>query len=383
LQGGILIGARADVSFRSDETEALVALAAIASAALERGLLLDALGRQVDEMRMLHALGDVLAGRMDAGTLVARLDRLLRKRGYQVAGISFKSGNLHRRLRGAIPDEWDRAAWSDRRLVEAGDGTLRIPMVVGRRAIGSMRLRTKRHRADHPFLQALAGGVGEIALRAALRSELEESEREVALTTERGRIAAELSDTIGQTFVGLALGIDRAARGLDDGSPARATLQELAGEARRGAVEVERVSRSMATFPEARLGIVPALVALAESFEDDGGPVLLVDVRGPSRFLPPMVERILYRSAHEILSLATRHSRCSVLRLEIVFEPDAVSMIVDDDGTGASSRGHELPYRTGLLAARRSLQEAGGALRLTSRRPHGSRIVVSVPAAAQ
>jgi signal transduction histidine kinase len=372
LRGGILLGFDADTILQPDERSAAHALAAIASAALERSVLLEKLARQLRHMEILHALGGAFAKQANADVLVARLNDMLESDAIQVVGLVFKDRSLSRRLGGDHPQPSERAAWrAQTGCIKLSDDVLSVPMRLDRRLVGALRVQpSDLPPEERSFLEALAHGVAEIASRGGLRAAVEEAARERAVAAERGRIAADLHDTAGQIFVAIGLLSRRESEHLPGDSPWRDSFRRLAELADAGKWEISRAIQALAFFPEARRGIAPSLRALTGSFERDSGINTLFEVVGSVTRLSPAVERSLYRVAHEALTNAWRHARCSTVRVELTFKRDGVRLTVADNGIGLRQGGEVIT--SGISGMRRALHEVGGSVRVRSLKPHGT-----------
>lgn len=359
-------------SFSADELRLLEAIGAYAGVAIRNARLFDKLERQLKHMEILHALGGTLARKGDAGALVARLNQMLGSDDIEVLGLVFKDRSLARRLGGDEPSDEERTAWrAHQGCVELSEGVLSVPMRLDRRLVGAVRVKPADLPAEErSFLEALAHGVAEIASRGALRATVEEGERERAVAAERGRIAADLHDTAGQLFVAIGLLARRESQHLPEDSQWRDVFLRLAELADSGKWEISRAIQALAFFPEARRGIAASLRSLTRSFERDSGIDTLFEITGSPRRLSPSVERAVYRVAHEALTNAWRHARCSSVRVELVFAPHDVSLTVADDGVGIRRAGSVV--RAGLVGMRRALQEVGGTLRVRALKPHGT-----------
>lgn len=380
LQGGILLAFPPEDRFEEQEREALRMLASIASAALERGLLLQRLERQVSHMQVLHALGESLAGHLDSDALIGRLGLLLRRESFEVVGLSFRDRRLRRYLGGSEASSMDEEAWRTRQPVEEPVGTHYIPMRLGNRIVGTLRVMTLGPEpVESAFLETIAGGVAEVASRAALRAELEAGLRERAVASERGRIAADLHDTVGQALVAIGLLSRSEMNGRSGKGRLEDRFRRLAQLADQGREDINRAIQSLALFPEARGGIASSLDGLARSFERDSGLTIVLDSASARKHLPAPIERVLYRVAHEALMNCWRHSRCSIVRVELAFEADAVLLTVADDGVGVTTRDQHGSSRLGVANMKKAVAEAGGSINVTSRRPRGTVISVSIP----
>jgi signal transduction histidine kinase len=376
LRGGILLGFDSRARLGAEERGAAEALATMAATAFERSMLLEKLEQQLRRVQVLHELGSALAEQAQASTLVRRLNELLAGDGIEVDGLAFRSRVLARRLGGSEPTPQERAMWRNGDgYARLPDATLAIPMRVGRRIVGSVRVRSAELAPhDLSFIEALASGVAEVASRGALRTEVEEAERERVVAAERARIAADLHDTAGQLFVAIKLLSEQQAEEVPADSPWAGRLHRFAELAGRGKWEIDQVIRALEFFPAARRGLAPAIKSLAHTFELDSGIEILVSVEGVPARLTPQVERALYRIAHEGLANAWRHARCAHVHIQLAFAKDEVSLRVTDDGVGLTATlEHEGP-RAGIANMRKSIEEVGGSFRVRAAKPRGVRI---------
>lgn len=246
-RGAVLLGFDAQQRLDREQVGAAVALASMASSALERATLLDRLERQVRRFEILYDLSSTIVEGADADSVVSRLNELLSGYGVEVVSIGFRDKRLAAFLGAGSPSSDERRAWRGQRgAVALPDGTLSVPMRLGRRHAGSLRVRPAAlDDEDRSFLEALARGVVEVANRGALCSELEEADRERALASERSRIAADLHDSVGQLFVAVGLMARRSVEQLPPESPWGERLGQLGELADRGKQEVTHAIRAL------------------------------------------------------------------------------------------------------------------------------------------
>jgi signal transduction histidine kinase len=374
LRGGILLGLDSATRFGREELSVAQALAVIATTALERGVLVAKLERQLHHMEVFHELSAALAEKADAKRLIQRLNGLIGD-GIEVTGLVFKDRSLARRLGGDEASPEERKGWRTRQdYVSLPDGSLSVAMRLGRKQVGSMRVRPgDLPSEERAFVEMLAGGVAEVANRGALRSAVEEAERERAVVTERGRIAADLHDTVGQLFVAIGLLARREASQLPDRSPWVERFERLANLADRGKWEINQAIQALSLFPAARRGLASSIRSLARSFEDDSSIPVVVVVEGTPKRLASRIERSLYRVTHEALMNSWRHARCSAIRVDLVYAASEVVVRVVDDGVGVRSigGGRDAWARMGVMNMRRAMDEVGGDLRIKGSKPRG------------
>jgi signal transduction histidine kinase len=303
-----------------------------------------------------------------------------------VDAIAFRERALAERLGSRRPTAEERHAWRSRGAAELleDDDVLSVPMRLGTRVLGGMHVRpAARARRQIEFLEALARGVAEVVGRGALRATIVEAERESAVTAERGRIAADLHDTAGQNFVAIGLMARREAEHLPSDSPWRERFLRLAELADTGKWEIDRAVQALAFFPAARRGLASSLRSLARSFQSDSGIDALVEIKGQVARLSAQCERALYRVAHEALTNAWKHARCSTIRLELSFDDGRVALRVSDDGVGRGTAAQRARTRTGIASMRRAMSEVGGRLRISPVKPHGTVVEARIERAAQ
>jgi signal transduction histidine kinase len=378
-RGGVLLGLRANAALDDDERAAAQTLAGIAAAAIERQGLLDSLGMQLRRTTILHRLAVALPGLPSAAALTSRLNELLTRDGIHILSLLFSDRETARRLHARSLKEGDVPAPARPGASALSDGSVILPMRLGHKRVGFMQVRTEgTSAADEPFLKSLAGGVAELATRRALTVAVEEAERERAVAAERQRIAEDLHESAGQTLVAIELLARQGAEEVPVDSPWHDRLRQFAELASRGKWEIDQTVRALAFFPAARVGLASSLRSLARSFQEDSSIEMMVDVIGRPRRLPLRVERALYRVAHEALSNAWRHSRCSIVRVEVAFSRDEIALSVTDNGVGLDCSMRHEARRSGIAIMRKAVEEVGGAFRIRNVKLHGVRVEARV-----
>jgi ligand-binding sensor domain-containing protein/signal transduction histidine kinase len=216
---------------------------------------------------------------------------------------------------------------------------------------------------------------------ALLRSKAEE----LAVVSERNRLARDLHDAVTQTLFSASL-IAEALPALlendrDEGLKLLGELRQL----NRGAL-AEMRSLLMELRPsvvvDARLPDL--LQQLAEAVTGRTGLAVSLDIRGACR-LPNEVHVGLYRIAQEALTNVMKHARASKVSLRLVRDPadDSVAMQdkyikinleVSDDGCGFDAD-KVPPNHFGLMNIRERAQAIGATLEITTRPGKGTRVL--------
>ncbi|MFF7333760.1 histidine kinase [Streptomyces sp. NPDC008150] len=189
---------------------------------------------------------------------------------------------------------------------------------------------------------------------------------------ERGRVARELHDEVGQSLTAVLLQLKRVA----DRAPGelRAEVRQ-AQEATRGSLdEIRRIAGRLRPGVLEELGLLSALRSLAAEFTDHGLPVRR-EVRGG---LPPLTgetELVVYRVAQEGLTNAARHSGADRAELTLGPAGNGVELLVRDNGKGLAGTREG----TGVRGMRERALLVGATLTLTAAPGGGTDVRLRIP----
>jgi len=200
-----------------------------------------------------------------------------------------------------------------------------------------------------------------------LRDRLGAADREQLLTEERNRIARELHDRVEQAFFSIGLTVTFALRNLR--TPAVEMLKTSLGEIRASAAQgAEDLRAAIFALNRAEVhdrGVVQTLWQLVRQFQQRTGVEADLVLSGTEHRVPPEIAEALYAVAREGLANVEQHAHASVAILNLQFEPDSVTLTVQDDGVGASTlllgALHDSTTRFGLRAIDERVSRLGGA----------------------
>jgi PAS domain S-box-containing protein len=270
----------------------------------------------------------------------------------------------------------ERAAFVDE-LVRKYRAILAVPLVVKDEIYGGLVLyfpRRDREFSDEEIDLAVAfADQAALAIEnARLRAQAEES----AVAAERNRLARDLHDAVTQTLFSASL-IAEVLPILWDRNPqqGRERLGELR-ELTRGALAEMRtllLELRPATLVEAEMGEL--LRQLSEAVIGRARLPIDLQVTGGGEALPPDVQVALYRIVQEALNNVVKHAGASSATVVYDATPEAVSLVVRDDGRGfdpgAVSADH---LGVGIMEER--AEAIGASFELRSAPGEGSRIAV-------
>lgn len=290
------------------------------------------------------------------------------------------------------PDDRERAAAALRRAMEAGgefreefrlrqaDGEYawflargeRVPGADGRAShfAGSITKATDRARMDE-------------SLKGALERLRHLSRRVIAaLESERGHLARELHDQLGQVLTAVKIRLQTLGRQLE--APALvARLDDSVRVVDVAIEQVRRLSRDLRPPQLDDLGLVAALRAHLEAQAEMGRFRAHFDA--PDE-LPPLADELkiaVFRIAQEALTNVLRHAQATTVWLELAVEGRELALTIRDDGVGfrrdATSRPAGVSASLGLVSMEERAALAGGSLRIESSPGVGTELRATFP----
>lgn len=202
---------------------------------------------------------------------------------------------------------------------------------------------------------------------------------------ERKRLARELHDETVQTLIALNQQIELAERELAH-SPSLAAqrLQKLRPLVTETMAGLRRQIRALRPLYLEDLGFVAALEMLVRESAQEAEIVGDFEVVGnPPPDVSPALEITAYRIVQEALHNVLAHARASWVHVEVRFEPEGVSLRVEDDGVGFEVPTHPFSLahqgHFGLLGMHERTQAQGGRLQVHSDVGRGTTIDVWLP----
>jgi two-component system NarL family sensor kinase len=244
-----------------------------------------------------------------------------------------------------------------------------------------MNVASPQWRGLSPEDLQLLSTIGDLLAIAVERASLFDRSARLGAVEERNRLAREIHDTLAQGLTATGLQLESAEALLDGESGAERAREPLRralsltrsnlDEARRSVLDLRAAPLEGRSLPE-------ALKALVDRWEAETGVATRFGTVNGSRPLPPRVEVALYRVCQEALTNIASHSRASRVTVRLVATPEAVQLIVRDDGLGfdPSSVADD---RHGIVGMRERVQMLGGSLKVESGPGEGTRLDVTVP----
>lgn len=210
---------------------------------------------------------------------------------------------------------------------------------------------------------------------------------------ERGRLARELHDQLGQELSALMLGLKGLERSQGQNAQFSSLHAQLQGLARRLIEQLHTIAWELRPAALDDLGLHGALGSYVEDWTRRSGVPVDFQSELQGQRLPGPVETTLYRVAQEALTNCMKHAQARSVSIVLqrrgragdeVTSPEVV-MVIEDDGRGfapaeilaSSSNG-----RLGLLGMKERVNLAGGLLEVESAPGAGATLMVRIPVAA-
>jgi signal transduction histidine kinase len=269
------------------------------------------------------------------------------------------------------------------------------PLKVGGEVYGLLAVSGSGLReADVPAITGFANQAAIAIENARLLDQVTGHERELqelstrlikAQEAERGRLARELHDEIGQALTAMSIDLAEIEKRLPP--QLKSALQERLAET---AALIEQTSEQISALAlDLRpsllddLGLVSALRWYVSRYTDRVGVQVQVEAVDLAERLEREVETTLYRVVQEALTNVARHARARNVHLRLERKVSSIVATIEDDGQGFNTR--ELTDKTapergaGLLGMRERVTLLGGTFRLVSVPGGGTELSVEIP----
>ncbi|OUC98328.1 sensor histidine kinase [Streptosporangium minutum] len=269
---------------------------------------------------------------------------------------------------------------------QVGDSPREVPLVwhserVGRLLVGPPTPRRFPAAHDERVLATLVPYAADVAHALRMSADLQRS-RERILTAreeERRRLRRDLHDGLGQTLSGMAMTVNMARLSLKT-SPEAADglLRELRSGMDAVTGDIRQLVYGLRPPVLDDLGLAAAVQALAGPAHP-GGPATEVSAEGDLAGLSAAVEVAVYRITQEALTNVRRHARATRVRVELRREPEALRLLIADDGVGLPP---ERRLGVGLSSMRERTAELGGICLINGEPGAGTTVEVTLPVPA-
>jgi signal transduction histidine kinase len=255
---------------------------------------------------------------------------------------------------------------------------LTVPLHVDGRVIGVFDVVNKAggfSEDDVPVMSVFANQ----AAMAIEHARLQRQAEQLAVLSERERLARELHDSVTQSLYSVTLYANAATLALAAGKTDATAgyLQELQETAQEGMRDMrllifqlhppELEDEGLAAVLQARLAAVEARAGLETDFRVEA-----------ERRLPISIEEELYWIAQEALNNVLKHAKAQHVSVGLHFTDTSIRLEVRDDGVGFDAQVAEGQGGVGLRSLGERAARAGGKLTYETQPGEGTRVMVEV-----
>ena len=261
-------------------------------------------------------------------------------------------------------------------------GVIGVPLEWRGRIIGACVVFSRDERRvfgpdDAELLELFARHAAIALATAQMHETAEERARAEAAAAERDRLLGEVHDSLTQRLVSIRVYLEAAER---DATGAVADQLREAGIAARDALAETRLTLlGLAASPLKGQTLDAALRSEAAWAQSIGG----LEVRYVSAGIPGVMEDSLalgvLRVAREALTNIVRHAQARSVRLGLMYELTAVTLLVQDDGQGFDPKAEWQGDRFGLRALSERARVLGATVDVDSLAGWGTRIRARFP----
>lgn len=202
---------------------------------------------------------------------------------------------------------------------------------------------------------------------------------------ERQRISRELHDSTVQNLTSLIHKAELCSK-LIDLDPVRCkleinmmskTLREIVNDTRQMIYDLRPMS-----FDD--IGLDVTIERALEKLENSEIKKINFTVEGESYQIKPVIGLTLLRIIQEACSNAIRHANASIIHVNLIYEKNKISVVIEDDGIGfdiedMNKKSNNSNSGFGLSMMKERAYLLSGNINITSKNNSGTRILVEVP----
>ena len=223
--------------------------------------------------------------------------------------------------------------------------------------------------------------IGDLLSITIERAYLFARSHQIGAVEERGRLAREIHDTLGQNLAAITLQMETADALLESGADADeiwAIIKKTLDLSRSGLHEARRSVLDLRAVPLEGRSLPDALQILIDEFQGRTATAVDYHANGAASPLPVRLEVAVYRIAQEALANIERHAAAGHVQINLAITPARLELIIADDGRGFQS--DDIPDgRYGLVGINERVHLLGGTLDLKSSPAAGTRLQIAIP----
>jgi signal transduction histidine kinase len=262
-------------------------------------------------------------------------------------------------------------------VAEGIHSLLVLPIKVNEQTIGVFNVGFTRPGAITEDTARLYTALVQRAALSVENMQLFEQTKELAVIEERNRVARDLHDSAKQkAFAALAqLG---AVSGIlkSDPSNAWSHLNEAENLVYEVIQELTFLIQEMYPMALKEKGLATTLREYIFEWENRNGVMINLAIQNARR-MPLETEQAMYRMIQEALANVARHSQADLVNVSLVYNPDIVTLTVEDNGRGFNA--NHKAGGMGLRIINERAESIGGQACVESEPGKGTKILITAP----
>jgi PAS domain S-box-containing protein len=196
---------------------------------------------------------------------------------------------------------------------------------------------------------------------------------------ERGRVARELHDELGQALTTLKMEVSWLSSNVDfSHAEIRDRLFSMDHLLDATVAATRRISSEMRPLMLDDLGLVPASEWLVQKFGERTGIECTIAISGEELELKEPYASALFRILQESLTNVARHARARHVEVRLDVSSETIDMSIRDDGSGFIPA-EAMRKSFGLRGQRERASMLGGEVRIDSKPGQGTAVHVNIP----
>ena len=223
--------------------------------------------------------------------------------------------------------------------------------------------------------------IGDLLSITIERARLFQRSAQIGAMEERGRLAREIHDTLGQNLAAITLHMETADALLEAGAEREAiwtSVRKALELSRAGLQDARRSVLDLRAAPLEGRSLAEAARELLNAFQERNDIEVDYLLVGASHPLPVRIAVGAYRIIQEGLLNIEKHAASRHARLELAVTPGSLHLLIEDDGRGFDPL--TIPEdHYGLIGINERVRLLAGRLDLRSSPGAGTRLVVTIP----
>ncbi len=270
---------------------------------------------------------------------------------------------------------------ADRHCVKAGyNALISVPILFQQDLLGEIDIFYTKEQSIDSDQRALLGTLAHHLAGAMEALRIKALEKEAAISEERSLLARELHDSIAQSLAFLKLQVGMLRDEIVE--PATEKAKTILGELDEGLRESYSDVRELLLHFRTRTNtedIEPAIKTTLQKFEHQSGIHTELSVEGQGLPLAPDVQIQVMHVIQEALSNIRKHSKASIVRVEVAQSPKWTFRVIDD-GIGFSTELNTVDStHVGMSIMQERANKIGAKLELSSEALAGTCISLTLP----